>query len=264
MLADALEVHQRELALRWATVQGGVAHDTPSMFRTVVGLPVSYTNQAGAARLTDENAGAEIEATEALLREHGVPGLWWVRLPGHPPDLGDLLLARGWTFDEEMPWMAASIDSILAGLPEPPEDLRIEAVEGDAAQARWLAAMTAGFGLGNSGRAAMTRLADAVGYGRDRPWRRFAGTMGGRAVGSSGLMISSRVAGIYNVATDPEFRRRGIASAMTGRALREARDRGYQVAILGASPMGLPVYTRMGFVEVCRLRFYEFDPREST
>ena len=241
-----------------------MAHDSPAMFRTVVGLPVSYTNQAGAARLTEETAGAEIEATEALLREHGVPGLWWVRLPGHPPDLGDRLVERGWTFDEEMPWMAASIEAILAGLPDPPGDLAIEAVEDDVAQKRWLAAMTAGFGMGDTGRAAMTRLADAVGYGRDRPWRRFAGTIDGRAVGSSGLMVSARVAGIYNVATDPEFRRRGIASAMTGRALREARDRGYQVAILGASPMGLPVYSRMGFAEVCRLRFYEFDPRTST
>jgi hypothetical protein len=53
-----------------------------------------------------------------------------------------------------------------------------------------------------------------------------------------------------------EVRGRGIGRAVTLAALRAGRGLGYRVAILGSSPLGFPVYTRIGFVEVCRVRHY--------
>jgi ribosomal protein S18 acetylase RimI-like enzyme len=262
-LAAAIEAHQRTLSERWARVQGGVVDDRPEILRTVVGLPVDFTNQTGAARLAPDRVEPEIEATESLLRDHGVPGIWWIGPGSEPADLGDALLRRGWRHDEDMPWMAADIDRVLADLPDPPAGLRAEAVEDDEAQARWVDGMAAGFGMGEDGRLAMTRLSDAVGYGREAPWRRFVGTIDGAVAGTSGLMVSERLCGIYNVTTVPDARRRGVASAMTGMALREGRERGYEVAILGASEMGYSVYRRLGFEEICRLTFYVFDPRSA-
>jgi ribosomal protein S18 acetylase RimI-like enzyme len=177
-----------------------------------------------------------------------------------PGDLAGRLVRRGWIHDEDLPWMAAPIARLLEPGPEPPPGLVVEAVDDDDAQARWLSVMSDGFGMGADGREAMARLASAVGYGKDRPWRRFVGSIDGRPVGSAGLMVTDRVAGVYNVATVPDARRRGVAQAMTAVALREGMRRGFEVAVLGASAQGYGVYRRMGFAEICRVGLYDWRP----
>ena len=43
-LFEAVETHQIELALEWARVQDGEIHDDDDLLVTIVGLPVSFTN----------------------------------------------------------------------------------------------------------------------------------------------------------------------------------------------------------------------------
>jgi predicted acetyltransferase len=53
--------------------------------------------------------------------------------------------------------------------------------------------------------------------------------------------------GIYAVATLPSHRRRGQARALTEASLTDAVSAGCRESCLQASPMGLPVYRRIGF-----------------
>ena len=76
---------------------------------------------------------------------------------------------------------------------------------------------------------------------------------------AAALFLGAGVAGIYNVCTVPEARGRGIGGAVTGAALREAASRGLRLAVLGSSEMGYPVYRRLGFHDVSRLRSYAPD-----
>jgi ribosomal protein S18 acetylase RimI-like enzyme len=60
---------------------------------------------------------------------------------------------------------------------------------------------------------------------------------------------SSRWRGyIYNVATDPAFRRRGFSRACMQALLSWFAERGVEVVDLRASPDGEPLYTSLGFV----------------
>ena len=78
----------------------------------------------------------------------------------------------------------------------------------------------------------------------------FMATIDGTPVATSLTFLHGDVAGIYNVATLPAFRGRGLGTATTAAAAAWGRDRGASVAILQATAMGYPIYRRMGFRSV--------------
>ena len=84
----------------------------------------------------------------------------------------------------------------------------------------------------------------------DPDMRYFIGRVRGQAVSTSIAVISDGVAGIFGVATKPEYRRRGYGTAMTWVALRSAAD---LPAVLGPSDAAEPLYHMMGFRD-----FHEF------
>lgn len=75
----------------------------------------------------------------------------------------------------------------------------------------------------------------------------YVGYVDGEPVAASALYVHQRVAGIYNVATDERFRRRGIGEAMTWQCVQRGASMGCIMAALQASDMGRPIYERMGF-----------------
>jgi GNAT superfamily N-acetyltransferase len=63
--------------------------------------------------------------------------------------------------------------------------------------------------------------------------------------------------GIYCVATRPESRGRGLASALMRRALSAACERGCTTSSLQSSKIGFPVYQRLGYRDVCAIGTWE-------
>jgi len=75
----------------------------------------------------------------------------------------------------------------------------------------------------------------------------YVGYVDGLPVTSSALFLNNGVAGVYNVATVDGHRRKGLGAAMTWHAVQRGRELGCQCSGLLSSPMGQPVYERMGF-----------------
>lgn len=75
----------------------------------------------------------------------------------------------------------------------------------------------------------------------------------GKAVGCGRATFpeNGRFAGIFGGSVLPEYRGRGIYSALLRRRLQEARDRGYPFLIVDAAPMSRPILERKGFRPVC-------------
>jgi len=95
-----------------------------------------------------------------------------------------------------------------------------------------------------------------LGLGPDLPWRYYLGTFQGKPIATALLFFAAGVAALHSVVTLPEARYKGIGTAMTLAALREARREGYRVAILTASPYGVRIYRRIGFREYCTISRY--------
>ncbi|HLK12461.1 MAG TPA: GNAT family N-acetyltransferase [Candidatus Binatia bacterium] len=74
----------------------------------------------------------------------------------------------------------------------------------------------------------------------------------GRPAAGAMTVVTHGVAGIYWVGTIPEARGRGLAELCTRAAGNAGMDLGGRIAALQASPMGEPVYRRMGYAEVTR------------
>ena len=82
----------------------------------------------------------------------------------------------------------------------------------------------------------------------------------GRPTSTALVHVSGRMAGIYNVATLPGARGRGLGAAATWAAVMAGREMGAEHATLQSSPSGYPVYARMGFVDVGRYEQWEGPP----
>jgi ribosomal protein S18 acetylase RimI-like enzyme len=258
-MVEALDRHDRELSSAYARAVGGHVEDRPDVLLYVTGLPASFANGAKGPRLDETSADAIIERSRQLLTKAAVPGSWSVGPLATPADLGERLERAGFPREFDLHMMAADIGDIDLDV-EPPPDLRIRRVDGEEAHRESLHVMERGFEMSPEHTRTIDATVRAVGFDPDAPWVRFVGTADGRPMASSGLMLFGGVAGIYNVATLPEARRRGFGDAMTRAAIRYGRDRRYRVAILGASEMGRGIYERMGFQEVCEVRQYVYEP----
>lgn len=62
------------------------------------------------------------------------------------------------------------------------------------------------------------------------------------------------------VAVPPEARGRGISGNLLRHALVDARERGIETSTLVSTPLGLPIYERVGFRSVGRASMWEFRP----
>ena len=83
---------------------------------------------------------------------------------------------------------------------------------------------------------------------------------GPEPVGCGTLVHTGRTAGLYNIATLRASRGRGVGGAVTAALMNLGLARGCTEAVLTATPLGQPVYERLGFVEVCPVIAYGWTP----
>lgn len=101
-------------------------------------------------------------------------------------------------------------------------------------------------------------------YGTERAWtgdlHGFVGYSEGRAVTSAASIVTGGVAGIYSVATLPQFRRLGFAEAIMRRVIEEAeRTQGIRATVLQATWSGISLYERLGYRPVTNFHVYIAD-----
>jgi GNAT superfamily N-acetyltransferase len=80
--------------------------------------------------------------------------------------------------------------------------------------------------------------------------------IGSRPAGVGMLFVREGMGGIYNMGTLPEFRGRGVATAIMAAALGDARAADCSYVGLTPTSMGRPLYERLGFREAYQERYF--------
>jgi GNAT superfamily N-acetyltransferase len=254
-LIRAIEENAAELLLRMGAVGGGEQRDDDNVRWTIGGSPIDYHNAVVAADLSDDEADRVIAESIERFESNGVPGSWHVGPSMRPSDLGDRLLAAGFTHGGSEPGMAIDLTRLTdASRPRPV--LRIARVRTAEVLATWAATLAQGFGEGPKEAGWVAEVYRREGF--DDPWRHYLAYRDDEPVATATIFLAAGVAGVYFVMTVPTVRRQGIGAAITQHALREARDSGIPYAVLGSSPAGRSVYESLGFRTYCEIDLYEW------
>ncbi|GLV60432.1 GNAT family acetyltransferase [Dictyobacter sp. S3.2.2.5] len=188
-------------------------------------------------------------------------GFQWFLAPSeHYQGYADALLAHGLEHDEEEPGMAIELQDLNEDVPPVP-GLSILPVQSLAQLELWVRVWL--FPLHEAVIRQVIGAYARVPFGPDSPNQFYLGLIDGKPVATVCNFYDGCVAAIHYVVTLPEHRRQGIGTAMTLLAAREARARGYRVAVLTASPSGHPVYRRLGFREYGAFNTYVWHPGDS-
>ncbi len=81
----------------------------------------------------------------------------------------------------------------------------------------------------------------------DLPYIPYIAELNGVAVAAATLIPCDEVAGIYSVATLPQYRGHGYATAMVDKMVADAATMGFRTAVLGCVPAMVRHYARSGF-----------------
>ena len=242
---------------KWPRVE---VHDAATLKWFISNIPFPLFNSILFAQLAPDQVDATIEALIDKARQRGVPLLWWITPSTLPLDLVSHLERYGFKGEQPMPGMGVDL-AILDEHPSMPPGFVVQKVADETDFKIYIQVFLEGFEMPEFVGDAFFELFGHI----DSPSvHSYLGWLNGKPVATSMLLLAAGVAGIFNVATIPEARRKGIGALMTARPLLETRAMGYRVGTLGASEMGFSVYRSLGFQEYCKIGQYVWLPEQDS
>lgn len=218
-----------------------------SLYRT----GVRHARLNGVMRVGEGELPRGIDLARQQLQ--GRPWAWWVG-PDSAPGTCEALLAAGAVEVGQAPVMVVDSGRFAGARPV---NVEVELLPPGADLTEWVDAFAPAMDIPAEEVPAMLRAEHAR---NDPPGAmlRFAARVEGRIVAVSALYLCEGIAGIYLVATDARYRRCGYGTAVTTAAVRAGHARGARLATLQATPMGRPLYERLGFISVGEYRILVF------
>lgn len=255
VLAGAIEENAIACCVAWKAWPELKLHEEPDLLWTLSGVPFFLFNNVLRTAFAPDRVEERIGAALAPFRKRGVPMTWWVGPSARPENLTKHLKAEGLEYYGSAAGMALDLDT-LGNAPHHSPGLSIEQVLDVESLCLWSEIVNSVYEFPEFVRKPWVELFSSIGLNPDGAWRHYLARLDGAPVAASSLFLGAGVAGVVNVATLPEFRRRGIGAAITAHPLYEARHAGFRIGTLCSSGMGDGVYRGLGFKEYCRMSVY--------
>jgi ribosomal protein S18 acetylase RimI-like enzyme len=251
---DALDRADRvffEMAIGLGRAEGVIGEDA------VLGtmhIPIPALNSVVRTRFNVDTADRRIAEVVDWFEARQMPIGWWVCERDTPADLAGRLERVGFVVDDEL------VPGMITGLGDLPADVSLADVQVERARdhATFKTAcnvMYQGFGAPPILGEAFQALG-ALGYGDEVALRVFLARLDGVPVGTATGVVATDSLAIYNVATLPAARRRGVGRAVTLAAMRDGAALGCRIAVLQSSEMAHAVYEALGFRDFGTYRLF--------
>ncbi len=234
-------------------------HDAYFLFQSKVDYPL--TNAVWTLNKDANLPDAKIEELVKFFQRRDFAQTWWLGEHSTPPHVETAVVKYGLTrVVADIPMMAADLThmefSELDVLSET-KKIQVKRVSTGEDLSKWLAVVHEVYQYPNQYMDALHHIfTTRMKEGSSSPVQNFLAEVEAIPVGASSLTLCEGLAGLYYVCTKQESRGQGVGTAITLAAMKEGRERGYEVGILGASQMGFRVYQRVGFKEYFKLQIY--------
>lgn len=206
--------------------------------RALWGGPHSPLNKIAGLGFGGALDPAALAAIEAAYRERGSAVRVELSNLGDP-EIGRLLTGRG--------YLLVGFENVLAKTLAPGPLPAVDGIEvgvvGEHEEDAWLDTVVDGFAAPDSQGVAADEefprevLAQVIGdLNAAADYRRYLARIGGRIAGGASLRMALGVAQMSGAATLPDFRRRGVQSALVARRLADAAAAGCDLAVVTTAP----------------------------
>lgn len=224
--------------------------------RCFLGVPHPMGNLAIAADQTEGEFHAMLDDAERWVAANKFP----VALITFPdvgrPERGEWLAARKWALLDNMPgmWLEAT-----AGFEpgRPPAGVSVRHANDAASLAQVVKVVTEGYPVPEAASELFVHGIHRSNTGGVTA-ANYLVTVEGEPAACAAVCVRDGVAGVYCVATIERFRGRGLGALVTRAATAHGFASGARHALLHATPMGEPIYRKLGFQEIARVPLYGF------
>lgn len=199
------------------------------------------------SRLDESNVEETITAEIAYFERLGYPFEWKLFSHDNPPDLKDRLAARGFEIEEEEAVLVLDLESAPAVL-SAPVTADVRKITDPVGLDDVFAVNTGVWGEDEDGSGLRDELADTL---RTLPDQLsvYAAYVDGQPASSAWIRFPPRTqfASLWGGSTLPQYRGRGLFTALVAVRAQEAKQRGYRYLTVDASPMSRPILEKYGF-----------------
>jgi GNAT superfamily N-acetyltransferase len=252
-IVEAIESNLADYWLAMGENPKGEIHDNDSVRWEYSGGP--YFNRVVTADLDQSEAEHKIEEVVREFAARRAAITWLVGPSATPGDLGERLTQHGFNQYEVWKGMARDLSS-LDPHPVLSPDLHWVLVNDDASRKDWMHVISRSYGLPRGAREILYESVMAAEASNPISWLHNLAYLDGKPVTASTLFVSNKTAGIYLVATVPEARGKGLGTAVTWRAIVQARELGCALAVLQSTEMAQGIYEKLGFKSYCDISVY--------
>lgn len=255
-MARLIEENLSAKSTDFAKLDEGELHTgNPTWFTS--NLKRSGYNGVTFACFSPDKLDEQIENCLEPFRESATPLTWWVGSLSEPAALGRALQAHGFVHIRDMTGMAARLDDLTECTPLSPE-YSFEPVPDRAALEKWLPLFMETFGQPVNDARLISDVFAQLSFCPDANWRHYFIQSHGEVLATGSLHLGGGVAGLYNIATRPEYRQQGLGTAITLLIYEQARQMGYTLGTLQTTyPNALRIYHRIGFEVYSKICMYQ-------
>lgn len=238
--------NEAELVAYLGTASGATSQRATDLTWVVTGVNNETYNGVLWTRLSSAAADLQVPFLVEQFRFQGLPAVWRIDPATEPADMGARLARLGCSALPDDICMGAHLPSLAREMSRFPGLTVERAVTPDELD-EWLHVWTRTSGERREPRA---QLYESLGLGARQPLHHYVARIDGQAAGIAELFLGQRGAGLYSLAVAPEFRGRGIGTALVLTPLLVARTLGYDTGVVRPPSDSRLMFEHLGFEAV--------------